>query len=135
VVAHAGLPRGLHGRDSRRVRERALFGETTGVPDADGLPLRLDWAADYHARALVVFGHTPVLAPRWRNETVDIDTGCVFGGSLTALRWPERELVSVPARRQYAVPARSIVADPFVSADVVRRRARAPREGEQVTGG
>jgi protein phosphatase len=135
VVAHAGLPRGLHGRDSRRVRDRALFGETTGVPDADGLPLRVDWAAEYHARALVVFGHTPVLQPRWRNETVDIDTGCVFGGSLTALRWPERALVSVSARRQYAVPARAIVADPFVAPDVVRRRARALREGEQATSG
>ena len=131
VVAHAGLPRALHGRDSRRVRDRALFGETTGVPGADGLPLRVDWAAEYHARALVVFGHTPVLEPRWRNETVDIDTGCVFGGSLTALRYPERELVSVPARRQYAVPARTIVVDPFVARDVVRRRARALLDAEQ----
>jgi protein phosphatase len=128
VVAHAGLPRALHGRDSRHVRDRALFGEASGVPDTDGLPLRVDWAADYRARALVVFGHTPVLEPRWRNESVDIDTGCVFGGSLTALRWPERELLSVPARRQYAVPARTIVADPFVAPDVVRRRARALRE-------
>ncbi len=131
VVAHGGLPQGLHGRDSRRVRDRALFGETTGVPDADGLPVRVDWAARYHGRALVVFGHTPVLEPRWRNETVDIDTGCVFGGALTALRWPERELVSVAARRAYAVPARAIVADPFVAPEVVRRRERELREAER----
>jgi protein phosphatase len=130
VVAHAGLPQGLHGRESRRVRDRALFGETTGVLDADGLPMRVDWAARYQGRALVVFGHTPVLEPRWRNQAVDIDTGCVFGGALTALRWPERELVSVPAERAYAVPARAIVADPFVAPEVVRRREREHRERE-----
>lgn len=131
VVAHGGLPQALHGRDSRRVRDRALFGETTGVPDADGLPLRVDWAARYGGRALVVYGHTPVLEPRWRNETVDIDTGCVFGGALTALRWPERVLVSVPARRAYAVPARPVVADPFVAPEVVRRRERELRDAER----
>ena len=130
VVAHAGLPQGLHGRDSRRVRDRALFGETTGVLDADGLPLRVDWAARYIGRALVAYGHTPVLEPRWRNETVDVDTGCVFGGALTALRWTERTVVSEPARRAYAVPARAIVADPFVAPEVVRRRERERREAQ-----
>jgi protein phosphatase len=125
VVSHAGLPRALHGRESRHVRDRALFGETTGVPGADGLPMRIDWAAEYRGRALVAFGHTPVLAPRWKHETVDLDTGCVFGGALTALRWPERELVAEPARRQYAVPGRAIAADPFVSREVARsERAR-----------
>jgi protein phosphatase len=138
VVAHAGLPRALHGRESRRVRDHALFGETTGVPDAYGLPMRIDWAADYQGRALVVYGHTPVTAPRWRNETVDIDTGCVFGGALTALRWPERELVSRPARRQHAVPGRPMRADPFVPRAAVRtavrlaeRRERDRRASEQ----
>ncbi|MGZ8471846.1 MAG: metallophosphoesterase, partial [Gemmatirosa sp.] len=130
VVAHAGLPQGLHGRESRRERDRALFGETTGVLDAHGLPMRVDWAARYLGGALVVFGHTPVLEPRWRNQTVDIDTGCVFGGALTALRWPERELVSVPAVRAHAVPARPVVADPFVSPEVVRRREREQRAHE-----
>jgi protein phosphatase len=106
VVAHAGMRGDLQGRESRRVRDFALFGETTGELDAHGLPVRLDWAASYHGAAFVVYGHTPVAEPRWRNNTVDIDTGCVFGGRLTALRWPERELVSAAARAQYAVPAR-----------------------------
>jgi protein phosphatase len=106
VVAHAGMRRDLQGRESRRVRDFALFGETTGELDAHGLPVRLDWAASYHGAALVVYGHTPVAEPRWRHETVDVDTGCVFGGRLTALRYPEREIVSVPSRAQYAVPAR-----------------------------
>ena len=101
VVAHAGLPAAMHGRASRAVRDFALYGATTGGTDEFGLPVRLDWAADYRGAAAVVYGHTPVAAPVWRNGTVNVDTGCVFGGRLTALGWPEREFVSVPAARAY----------------------------------
>lgn len=106
VVAHAGMKEAYQGRSSGRVREFALYGETTGERDAYGLPVRLDWAADYRGEATVVYGHTPVHEPRWLNNTVNIDTGCVFGGKLTALRWPEREIVSVPAARTYYEPAK-----------------------------
>src|SRR4029450_11407777 len=73
-----------------------------------GLPVRLDWAQDYRGRAMVVYGHTPVPEPDWLNGTIDIDTGCVFGGRLTALRYPERELVTVPAARTYFEPVRPL---------------------------
>jgi diadenosine tetraphosphatase ApaH/serine/threonine PP2A family protein phosphatase len=106
LVAHAGLPESLQGRSSGRVREFAMYGETTGEIDAYGLPVRLDWARDYRGRASVVHGHVPVLEAEWHNNTLDIDTGCCFGGKLTALRWPERELVSEPSRETYAVPSR-----------------------------
>jgi protein phosphatase len=106
VVAHAGMPERYQGRGSRRVREFALYGETTGETDEFGLPVRGAWAADYRGSATVVYGHTPVAEPEWLNNTINIDTGCVFGGRLTALRWPERELVSVPALRTYYEPIR-----------------------------
>jgi protein phosphatase len=102
VVAHAGLKEEMQGRASGAVRDFCLYGETTGEQDELGLPVRLDWARDYRGRAHVVYGHTPVGSPEWLNRTINVDTGCVFGGSLTALRWPERELVTVPARRVYA---------------------------------
>lgn len=108
VVAHAGLKEELQGRASGAVRAFALFGDTTGEKDGDGLPVRLDWAKDYRGKASVVYGHTPVLTPAWHNNTLNIDTGCVFGGALTALRWPERELQSVPAVQTYAKPARPL---------------------------
>ena len=111
VVAHAGLTAELQGRSSGRVRAFALYGETTGERDEFGLPVRSPWAATYRGRAAVVYGHTPVAVPVWTNETIDIDTGCVFGGRLTALRWPERTLVSVPAARQYAEPRRPFLPD------------------------
>jgi len=108
VVAHAGLPEALQGRTSPAVRTFCLFGQTTGKTDKFGLPIRGDWAADYAGKALVVFGHTPVLEALLKNNTINIDTGAVFGGKLTAYRYPEREIVSVPARERYAVPARPL---------------------------
>ena len=66
------------------------------------MPERFNWAADYGGKTAIIYGHTPVAEPEWLNNTMCIDTGCVFGGKLTALRWPERELVSVPAREAYA---------------------------------
>jgi protein phosphatase len=102
VVAHAGLKEEMQGRGSAKVREFALFGETTGETDEFGLPVRYNWAADYRGSATVVYGHTPVPEPEWLNRTINVDTGCVFGGRLTALRWPEKTLVSVPAHRAYA---------------------------------
>lgn len=108
VVAHAGLKQELQGRGSGAVRDFALYGETTGETDEFGLPVRYNWAAEYRGSAMVVYGHTPVPAPEWLNRTINIDTGCVFGGSLTALRYPERELVSVPAQRTYAEPVRPL---------------------------
>ncbi len=111
VVAHAGLKKEMHGRGSGKVREFCLYGDTTGESDEFGLPIRLKWAKDYRGTAMVVYGHTPVVEPEWLNGTVNIDTGCVFGGKLTALRYPEKQTVSVPAKRMYCEPRRPI-ADP-----------------------
>jgi protein phosphatase len=108
VCAHAGLREEMHGRGSGKVRSFAMYGETTGETDEFGLPVRYNWAAEYRGRAMVVYGHTPVPEPEWLNNTICIDTGCVFGGRLTALRYPEKELVSVPAREQYYEPARPL---------------------------
>ncbi|THF69093.1 polynucleotide kinase-phosphatase [Deinococcus sp. Arct2-2] len=108
VVAHAGLPEQYQGRSSGRVRSFALYGDVDGSKDELGLPVRRDWARTYKGAAQVIYGHTPVARPVWVNRTIDIDTGCAFGGSLTALRYPEQEVVSVPAHGQYAVPPRPL---------------------------
>ncbi|MFF4301968.1 polynucleotide kinase-phosphatase [Streptomyces sp. NPDC001601] len=108
VVCHAGLPEKYHGRTSGRVRSHALYGDTTGETDEFGLPVRYPWAEDYRGRAAVVYGHTPVPEASWLNNTICVDTGAVFGGKLTALRWPERELVDVPAERVWYEPARPL---------------------------
>ncbi|MFD8480822.1 polynucleotide kinase-phosphatase [Kitasatospora sp. NPDC059673] len=130
VVCHAGLPEKLHGRASGRVRSHALYGETTGETDEFGLPVRYPWAEEYRGRALVVYGHTPVPVASFLNNTICLDTGCVFGGSLTALRYPEREIVAVPAEQEWYEPVRPLRGDapggregrPLDLADVAGRR-------------
>ncbi len=112
VVAHAGMKQELQGRGSAQVREFALYGETTGEIDEFGLPVRYNWAAEYRGEAMVVYGHTPVPEPEWLNNTINIDTGCVFGGKLTALRYPEKELVSVPAAQTYCNPIKPLFPQP-----------------------
>jgi len=106
VVAHAGITERYQGRASGRVRSFCLYGDTTGETDEFGLPVRYPWANDYRGKATVLYGHTPVPTPEWVNNTLCLDTGCVFGGRLTALRYPERELVSVPAAAVYYAPAK-----------------------------
>ncbi len=108
VVAHAGLREDLQGRASGAVRSFALYGETTGETDEFGLPVRYDWASDYRGHATVVYGHTPVPEAQWLNNTLNIDTGCVFGGHLSALRYPENELVQVSAACVYAEPVKPL---------------------------
>lgn len=106
VVAHAGMREEMQGRGSGKVRDFALYGETTGETDEFGLPIRYVWASEYRGHARVIYGHTPVPEPEWLNRTINIDTGCVFGGKLTALRYPELELISVLAGKVYCEPSR-----------------------------
>lgn len=141
VVCHAGLPEKYHGRTSGRVRGHALYGDTTGETDEFGLPVRYPWAEDYRGRAAVVYGHTPVPEATWLNNTICVDTGAVFGGRLTALRWPERELVGVPAERVWYEPARPLRAEapgghegrPLDLADVHGRRFVETRHHGRIT--
>ncbi|MEN8241225.1 MAG: polynucleotide kinase-phosphatase [Chloroflexota bacterium] len=111
VVAHAGMKNEFQGRGSGKIRDFALYGETTGETDEFGLPVRHNWASEYRGDAMVVYGHTPVPEPKWLNRTINIDTGCVFGGSLTALRYPEKELVSVSAKQVYQPPVKPFLTD------------------------
>jgi protein phosphatase len=132
AVAHAGITERYQGRASGRVREFCLYGQTTGETDEYGLPVRYPWADEYRGAATVLYGHTPVPAPEWINNTMCLDTGCVFGGHLTALRYPEREVVSVPAARVYYEPAKPFPAGPAALAESAHGgpSRREPARGE-----
>ena len=108
VVAHAGLKEEMHGRGSGAVRSFCMYGETTGEIDEFGLPVRHNWASEYQGRSKILYGHTPIPTPDWLNNTLNIDTGCVFGGKLTALRYPENQLVEVDAKQVYCEPVKPI---------------------------
>ncbi|MEQ9071593.1 MAG: metallophosphoesterase, partial [Gimesia chilikensis] len=134
VVAHAGLTEDLQGRGSGKVRSFALYGETTGETDEFGFPVRYNWAAEYRGAAHVVYGHTPVPDPEWLNRTVNIDTGCVFGGRLTALRYPEKEFVSVPAKEVYCEYAKPMYRDTDAASQTAQQQYDDLLDLQDVTG-
>ncbi|ALG06585.1 polynucleotide kinase-phosphatase [Kibdelosporangium phytohabitans] len=122
VVSHAGLPEHYHGRASSKVRGFALYGDSTGETDEYGLPVRYPWANDYRGRAMVLYGHTPTPTAEWINGTMCLDTGCVFGGRLTALRYPEKEIVSVAAHKVWYEPVRPLLPPDELPPPAVARR-------------
>ena len=99
AVVHGGLREDSMGRFSNRIRVVCLYGETAGVYEDSGKPIRLDWAKEYKGKTFVVYGHTVVEGPKIIHNTVDIDQGCVYGGYLTAMRYPEREFVQVRGKK------------------------------------
>ncbi len=121
VVAHAGITEDMQGRSSGAVRGFCLYGETTGETDEFGLPVRYNWAAEYRGSARVVYGHTPVPEAEWVNGTICIDTGCVFGGKLSALRYPEMELIDVAASQVYCEPVRPLKTEDVSSREIDTR--------------
>src|SRR5262249_9560287 len=116
VVCHAGLVERMHGRASERVRSFCLYGPTTGETDEFGLPVRYPWAEEYRGKAMVLYGHTPGPPAPWVNNTPCLGTRRVFRGRLTALRYPEREVLSVPAARVYYEPAKPFPVNPDAAA-------------------
>ncbi|ABO50696.1 metallophosphoesterase [Desulforamulus reducens MI-1] len=103
VATHAGIKEEMIGQVNKRIKSFCLYGDTTGDVTPEGLPVRRDWAKHYRGKALIVYGHTPVEEPVFKNNTIDIDTACAMGGKLTALRYPERKIVQVPARTVYYI--------------------------------
>ncbi|WP_203246016.1 bis(5'-nucleosyl)-tetraphosphatase PrpE [Sporosarcina beigongshangi] len=102
LIAHAGIPERLIGIPySEKVRVFVLYGDITGETLPNGKPVRRDWAKQYNGQACIVYGHTPVKEARFLQQTVNVDTGCVFGGKLTALRYPEMDVVSVPSQQPF----------------------------------
>lgn len=107
AVAHAGIQTPMLGRLTGEIKSFCLYGETSGETDEFGLPIRYHWAAGHHGKPAVVYGHTPVPEADWVNNTLCLDTGCCFGGKLSALRWPEMDIVTIPAREVYTKPVRA----------------------------
>jgi protein phosphatase len=66
-----------------------------------------------------VYGHTPTLDVEHINNTFCIDTGCVFGGKLTAFRYPEKEIVQVNAAQEYYTPAKPFLDTPVINDDML----------------
>lgn len=120
AIAHAGILEGMLGSSGGDVRRFCLYGDTSGERDSSDLPIRYHWAAGYRGKTTIVYGHTPLPKVGWVNNTICIDTGCCFGGALTALRWPERDIISVEAEAEYT-PRRRPFGHPPIRPHSVKR--------------
>ncbi len=100
LIAHAGLKeefQDIETRDFKRlgkIKSLTIYGDITGKKLPDGKPERLDWASAYRGEITVIYGHSIVSEAVWRNNTINIDTGCFETGVLTAVRMPEKDIVS-----------------------------------------
>lgn len=109
VVAHAGIRKAMIGRETPAVRAFTLSGENSAEDENRSSPAG-HWAETYRGRAIIVYGHAATAQALWLGRTINIDTGCVYGGALTALRYPELTLISVPALRDYYQRTQPLVA-------------------------
>lgn len=101
VVAHAGIRDEYIGKQSKRIQDFCRYGDTDGMDDK-GAPVRKEWYTHHESGELIVWGHDPRPYPTVVKNTINIDQGAVFGGSLTAYRYPEQQFVSVKAYKDYA---------------------------------
>lgn len=101
VAAHAGIKDYYIGKQSARISDFCRYGDSEGL-DEHGKPIRKDWSISHKSSELILWGHDPKPQPLLVNNTLNIDQGVVFGGSLTAYRYPEQQFVSVKAKQDYA---------------------------------
>ncbi|SDZ56251.1 polynucleotide kinase-phosphatase [Evansella caseinilytica] len=106
VCVHAGIKDKYIGKQSKRISDFCRYGDTDGF-DEQGKPIRKDWFLHHQTKACIVWGHDPKPQPLLINNTVNIDQGVVFGGKLTAFRYPEKEFVAVDAAMDYSGDADS----------------------------
>ncbi|MFE4893780.1 polynucleotide kinase-phosphatase [Peribacillus butanolivorans] len=101
VCVHAGIKDAFIGKQSEAVRDFCRYGDTNGF-DEKGKPVRKDWYVSHKKSSLIVWGHDPKPQPLLINNTINIDQGVVFGGALTAFRYPEGEFISVQASQDFS---------------------------------
>ncbi len=103
VVVHAGVMPGvplmkqdpyhlLHAQCVRPPERKSFW--PSKAPDTHSF-----WANAWAGPERVIFGHTVVDRPFVGEHAAGIDTGCVHGGTLTAVVLPEWRLFSVPSRQ------------------------------------
>ena len=102
VVTHAGIRDSYIGQDSGKIRSFTRYGDVRGFDEVTGRPLRYDWFLEHKSKHTIIWGHDPKIEPLFTHNTVNIDQGCVFGGSLTALRFPEMTTISVKGNVDYS---------------------------------
>lgn len=97
VAVHAGIRDDYIGKQSPKIADYCRYGPVVGV-QRNGKPKRGDWTIHHHSPELIIWGHDPRPVALEVQRTINIDQGAVFGGDLTALRLPSKEIVQVESQ-------------------------------------
>lgn len=101
VCTHAGIKDEYIGKETPKIKNFCRYGDVEGM-DETGKPIRKDWFSHHNNKLLIIWGHDPKPEPFVFNNTINIDQGVVFGGKLTAFRYPEREFIFLDATKDYS---------------------------------
>lgn len=106
VTVHGGfLPQPHWSEQPEEVVTRIQVIDRYGRPrKRDSASHARPWADFWNGPETVIYGHTPRRAVFRRPFSVGIDTGCVYGGRLTAFIFPHRVICQVKALEHYAHP-------------------------------
>lgn len=101
ALTHAAFKANYVGFNNKEIQSHCMYGQVVGREE-NGFPIRAHWE-NWYKGIPVAYGHTvtPDNKPLIVGNTHCLDTGCVFGGSLTCLRLPEKEYISVEANKVY----------------------------------
>ncbi|GIN84967.1 polynucleotide kinase-phosphatase [Heyndrickxia sporothermodurans] len=127
VCTHAGIKDEFIGKQSPVISDFCRYGDTDGFDDS-GKPIRKDWFIHHQTSPLIIWGHDPKPQPLFVNNTLNIDQGAVFGGKLTAYRYPEKEIISISAKKDYS----SSIHNPLLEWE--KKRFAAPNIGKFLNG-
>jgi len=103
LIVHGGFAPGIDWReqDPEGVARIQVI-DARGVPaKRSEAPSGRPWAEYWSGPEHVFYGHTPRPHPLFHPLATGLDTGCVYGYTLTAISLPEREIFRVHARRPY----------------------------------
>src|SRR5215467_1521790 len=98
LIVHAGIRPGVD-------LDRQMASDMTEIRTMGGDPLQrrgIPWYRVYRGPQTILFGHWPAKQPRRAPYAIGLDTGCVYGGTLTAYVVETAEFIRVPARQKYA---------------------------------
>ena len=101
VVTHASIKDHYINKQSKAIRDFCRYGDVQGT-DENGSPIRGEWYMQHNSGETIIWGHEPKLEPMRIKRTINVDQGVVFGGKLTALRYPEETFMFVNALENYA---------------------------------
>ncbi len=101
IAVHAGLVPTVPLQEQRQEHLLNLRSITPDGQPSKRVDGGTPWASHWRGPELILFGHDAMRGLQRHPHAIGLDSGCVYGGRLTAYVLPEGRFYSVPSRRSY----------------------------------